>query len=117
MMIKKHITISLNGDQEASDDLVEDLQKYFGEEWKVKSGCVSSRKEIAINSIIPALSLLNFDQLRTVFSLVTEIITEDAIAEANTNKEVDDARNSSNNISMDSDGLHGMENSGERKKD
>ncbi len=76
----QQIKIDVNGDRAATASAVSMLQEKVGDEWDVVACDVKiTEKELAISSMALSMHLLNLDQLKTVHSMVAEMVVESKV--------------------------------------
>ena len=76
----QQIKIDVNGNKAATVAAVKMLQEKVGDEWDVVACDVkSTEKELAISSMALSMHLLNLDQLKTVHSMVAEMVVESKV--------------------------------------
>ncbi len=76
----QQIKIDVNGNKAATVAAVKMLQEKVGDEWDVVACDVKiTEKELAISSMALSMHLLNLDQLKTVHSMVAEMVVESKV--------------------------------------
>jgi len=67
----------VNGDEATTAAAVKHLQEKLGDEWNVVASSPRwNERELAISSMALSMNLLNLDQLKTVHSMVSEMVVE-----------------------------------------